>query len=374
MANVKNQRQQPGLKLPDFPWDSLANAKALAASHPDGLVNLSVGTPVDPVDPLIQAALTGAAAEPGYPQTIGTVQLREEIVASLARRYQMTGLTEAQVLPVIGTKEVIAQLPFYLGVGAGHTVVIPEVAYPTYEVGALLAGANVLRADSLLQIGPATPTLMFINSPSNPTGKVLGKEHLQKVVRWCQERGVILASDECYLGLNWAKERAYSILDPEICGGDHTNLLAIHSLSKTSNLASYRAGFVVGDQELIAELREVRKHAGLMVPYQIQAATVAALRDDAHETAQYQRYQARREKLAAAILAAGFQIDESAAGLYLWVTRDEPCRETVQWFAERGILVAPGDFYGPKGVNHVRVALTATDERIAAAAARLQQS
>ena len=212
----------------------------------------------------------------------------------------------------------------------------------------------------------------FINSPSNPTGKVLGLEHLRKVVGWAQERGVILASDECYLGLGWEDEHELiSILDPRVCGGDHTGLLAIHSLSKSSNLASYRAGYLAGDPVLISELLEVRKHAGLMVPGPIQAAMVAALEDDQQEQLQKLRYAQRRAKLFRALSRAGFTVDESAAGLYLWATRGRDCRDTVDWLAERGILVAPGDFYGPRGREHVRVSLTATDERVDAAVARL---
>ncbi|WP_067688314.1 succinyldiaminopimelate transaminase [Nocardia jejuensis] len=356
--------------LPDFPWDTIASVKAKAASYPDGIVDLSVGTPVDPVDPLIREALSSVAAVPGYPTTHGTPELREAVVTALARRFGITGVDPAAVLPVIGTKELIAGLPRLLGLGADDLVVIPEVAYPTYEVGALLAGTRILRADGLTRLGPESPALIYLNSPSNPTGKVLGVEHLRKVVQFARERGVIVASDECYLGLPW-EGRAVSILDDEVSGGDHTGLLAIHSLSKTSNLASYRAGFVTGDPELVAELLEVRKHSGMMLPFPIQAAMTAALGDDNHEADQRERYRARREVLRKALDHAGFRIDDSAAGLYLWSTRGEPCRVTLDWLAERGILAAPGEFYGPSGGEHVRIALTATDERIAAAAVRL---
>ncbi|TQM30739.1 succinyldiaminopimelate transaminase [Nocardia bhagyanarayanae] len=357
--------------LPDFPWDTIASVKARAAAHPDGIVDLSVGTPVDPVAPLIRAALNSVAEVPGYPTTHGTPELRAAAVDALKRRYGITGLDPAAVLPVIGTKELIAGLPRLLGLGSGDLVVIPEIAYPTYEVGALLAGAQVLRADGLTRLGPQTPALIYLNSPSNPTGRVLGIEHLRKVVSFARERGAIVASDECYLGLSW-DSRPYSILDPEVCDGDHTGLLAVHSLSKTSNLASYRAGFVAGDPELVAELLEVRKHSGMMVPYPIQAAMTAALGDDAHEGQQRERYRARREQLRNALAGAGFRIDHSEAGLYLWSTRGENCRTTLDWLAERGILAAPGDFYGPTAREHVRIALTASDERIAAAAERLR--
>ncbi|MGL4306724.1 MAG: succinyldiaminopimelate transaminase [Mycobacteriaceae bacterium] len=360
-------------RLPDFPWDSLAGAKAVASAHPDGIIDLSVGTPVDPVDPKIQQALASVAAEPGYPTTAGTRALREAAAAALARRYGVTGVSPEAVLPVIGTKELIAWLPTLLGVGSEDLVVIPELAYPTYEVGALLAHARIARADGLNQLGPESAAVVFINSPSNPTGKVLGVKHLRKVVDWARERGAIVVSDECYLGLCWEGETV-SILDPRVSGGDFTGLLAVHSLSKTSSLASYRAGFVTGDGQLVAELLQVRKHAGMIVPLPIQAAMTVALSDDEHENLQRERYRKRRDSLLAAVQSAGFTVDHSQAGLYLWATRGEPCRMTVEWFAERGILTAPGEFYGPSGAQYVRIALTANDERIAAAVQRLGES
>ncbi|MBO0855181.1 MAG: succinyldiaminopimelate transaminase [Nocardia sp.] len=356
--------------MPDFPWDTIAGAKARAAAHPGGIVDLSVGTPVDPVDPVIREALVSVAEVPGYPATYGTPELRAAAVAALDRRFGISGIDQAAVLPVIGTKELIAGLPRLLGLGSVDLVVIPEVAYPTYEVGALLAGARVLRADGMTRVGPENPALIYLNSPSNPTGRVLGVDHLRKVVAFARERGAIVASDECYLGLSWDAEPV-SILDPRVCEGDHTGLLAIHSLSKTSNLASYRAGFVTGDQDLVRELLEVRKHAGMIVPLPIQAAMTAALSHDEHESRQRERYRVRRDVLRKALEDNGFRIDHSEAGLYLWATRGENCRTTLDWLAERGILAAPGDFYGPTGGEHVRIGLTATDERIASAAERL---
>ncbi len=356
--------------LPEFPWDTLADVTAVARSHPDGIVDLSVGTPVDPVAPLIRDALAAASSAPGYPTTAGTPALRASAVAALSRRYDVTGLADDAVLPVIGTKELIAWLPTLLGLGPDDLIVVPELAYPTYEVGAQLAGAQVVRADSLTQLGPQSPALVYLNSPSNPTGKVLGVEHLRKVVGWARERGALIASDECYLGLGWDDEPV-SVLHPSVCDGDHTGLLAVHSLSKTSSLAGYRAGFVAGDPAVVAELLAVRKHAGMMVPTPVQAAMVAALDDDAHEREQRERYARRRAALLPALQSAGLTVDDSEAGLYIWATRGKPCRDTVAWLAQRGILVAPGEFYGPRGSEHVRVALTATDERISAAVQRL---
>ncbi|TLW89639.1 succinyldiaminopimelate transaminase [Saccharomonospora piscinae] len=356
--------------LPDFPWDSLAGDAATARAHPGGIVDLSVGTPVDPVADSIRAALASVSAVPGYPTTHGTPALREAAVAALRRRHGVVDVEPDAVLPTIGSKELVAWLPTLLGAGAGETVVIPELAYPTYEVGARLAGAHVARTDGLTALGPARPALLWLNSPANPTGRVLGVEHLRKVVEWARERGTVVVSDECYLALGWDADPV-SILHPEVHGGSLDGLLAVHSLSKSANLAGYRAGFVTGDPSLVRNLLAVRKHAGMIVPRPVQEAMTAALADDDALHGQRARYAARRAVLRPALERAGLRIDHSEAGLYLWATRGEPARDTVAWLAERGILVAPGTFYGPGGAEHVRVALTATDERIDEAANRL---
>jgi succinyldiaminopimelate transaminase len=356
-------------KLPDFPWDLLESAKAVAAAHPDGIVDLSIGTPVDPVPALIRAALAEASDAPGYPLTAGTPALRAAIAAWVAAACGASGMVG--VLPTIGSKELVAWLPTLLGVGPGDVVAIPSVCYPTYEVGVQLAGATVVRADSLTALGPGPRVrLIWINSPSNPTGQVLPLEHLRKVVAWGRERGVVVASDECYLSLGW-ETTPVSILSDEVCDGDYTGLLAVHSLSKRSNLAGYRAGFIAGDPQLVAELLAVRKHAGMIVPAPVQAAMVAALGDESHVASQRARYAARRTRLRDALVTAGFEITHSEAGLYLWSSRGEDCWKTVDWLAERGILAAPGTFYGPSANQQVRIALTVTDERAAAAVERL---
>jgi succinyldiaminopimelate transaminase len=357
-------------QLPDFPWDSLAEHAARARSHADGLVDLSVGTPVDPVPDKIRAALASVSDRAGYPTTHGTPELRQAAVEALGRRFGIGGVDPAAVLPTIGSKELVAWLPTLLGVHQGDLVVIPELAYPTYEVGALLAGAEVARADGLTMIGPRRPKIVWLNSPSNPTGKVLPVQHLRKVVEWARDRGTIVVSDECYLSLAWDTEPV-SVLDHAVNGGSLAGIIAVHSLSKSSSLAGYRAGFVTGDPSLVAKLLEIRKHAGMMVPRPVQEAMTAALSDDDHVDVQRERYRARRAVLRPALERAGFRIDHSEAGLYLWATRDEDAWQTVGWLAERGILVAPGTFYGPTGSQHVRVALTATDERVASAAGRL---
>jgi succinyldiaminopimelate transaminase len=357
-------------RLPDFPWDALVEYAERARAHPDGIVDLSIGTPVDPTPAVVRAALADAADSPGYPLTIGTVATRQACVDWLARRHGVTGLGLDGVLPTIGSKELVAALPSQLGIGPGDLVAWPGLAYPTYEVGAALAGARGVTVDALTSLGPETPALLWINSPSNPTGRVLPPEHLKKVVDWCRERGTVLVSDECYLECAW-DATPVSVLHPTVSGGSHEGILAVHSLSKRSNLAGYRCAFVAGDPALIGELLAVRKNLGLMMPGPQQAAMVAALDDDDHVVEQHARYAARRAKLREALETAGFRIDHSEASLYLWSTLDRDCWETVAWLADRGILVAPGSFYGTAGSRHVRVAFTATDERVDAAVARL---
>ncbi|MDT0307707.1 succinyldiaminopimelate transaminase [Streptomyces sp. DSM 44917] len=364
-------------RLPVFPWDRLEPYKSAAAGHPDGIVDLSVGTPVDPVPEPVRRALAAAADSPGYPTVWGTPRLREAILGWCGRRTGARGLDHANVLPVIGSKELVAGLPAQLGIGPGEKVAYPVPAYPTYEVGALLAGAEPVP----YRTGPGGPEptglenvpglrLLWLNSPSNPTGRVLGVPELRAVVAWARERGVLVVSDECYLELGWEAEPV-SVLHPEVCGGSAEGLVAVHSLSKRSNLAGYRAAFLAGDAAVLGELLAVRKHAGFMLPAPVQAAMVAALEDDAHAEEQRERYAARRAVLREALLGQGFSLRHSEASLYLWATRGEPCWETVGGLSKQGILVAPGEFYGPGGEEFVRVALTATDERIAAAVRRL---
>jgi succinyldiaminopimelate transaminase len=357
-------------RLPDFPWDLLAPYAEKARAHPDGIVDLSIGTPVDPTPEVVQQALRDATDSPGYPVTIGLPETRQACVDWLARRFGVTRLGLDGVMPSIGSKELIAGLPSHLGLGPGDLVVYPQMAYPTYEVGAALVGAETIATDSLTSVGPRRPAVVWVNSPSNPTGRVLPVPHLRKVVEWCRERGALLVSDECYLECAWETEPV-SVLHADVNDGSLEGILTVHSLSKRSNLAGYRCAFVAGDPAVVAELLAVRKNLGLMMPGPQQLAMIAALDDDAHVDDQHARYAVRRASLRAALDSAGFRIDHSEASLYLWATRDEPCWETVDWLAERGVLVAPGSFYGAAGARHVRVAFTATDERVAAGVKRL---
>jgi len=356
--------------LPDFPWDTIAADVALAASHPGGACDLSVGTPVDPTPAIGQAALRDAADSPGYPAVWGTPELRAAIQAYLLHRWGATGLTERGVLPVIGSKELVGWLPILAGVRPGDTVVIPELAYPTYAVGALMAGARIVTAGSPADVADQSPALVWTNSPANPDGHVDSAAQTAAWVAYARDKGALLAADECYGEFGWDAEPV-SVLDARVNGGSYDGLLGVYSLSKRSNLAGYRAGFVAGDATVVAGLLGLRKHLGMMVPSPVQAAMTVLLGDQSHVDEQRARYAARRTLLKNALVAAGFRIEGSQGGLYLWATRDEPGRVTAHWLATRGIIVAPGDFYGPAGAGFVRIALTATDERIAAAASRL---
>ena len=356
--------------LPDFPWDSLEPFKKQAADHPEGLIDLSVGSPVDDTPVIAQEALALAGNAPSYPLTAGTPELRAAIAGWWERRRNTGPLESAHVIPTIGSKEMVGLLPTILGLRPGDVVVIPEIAYPTYAIGAHLISATVVASDNPAD-WPANTALIWLNSPSNPTGSVTSIATLRLAVARARELGAVLASDECYSELPWAADTVPSLLDRDVTGGDLTGLLALYSTSKQSNLAGYRAGIMAGDSVLVDRILQVRKHLGLIPPAPIQAALAAVLGDDEHVARQKERYRARRDVLLPAVLAAGFVVDHSEAGLYLWATRGESALETVEWCAARGILVTPGYFYGEAGADHVRIALTATDEQIARAAARL---
>lgn len=360
------------LSLPDFPWDALEPFTQVAAAHPGGLVNLSVGSPVDDTPAVAQDALAAASNAPNYPLTAGAPALRAAIATWWERRRNTGPLESDQVIPTIGSKEMVGLLPTLLGLGPGDVVVIPSIAYPTYAIGALVAGATVVASDDPAA-WPSTTALVWLNSPSNPTGAVASVSQLRAAVVRARELGAVLASDECYAEMGWEHDTVASLLDLEVTGGDLSGLVALYSTSKQSNLAGYRAAIMAGDAALIDRVLQVRKHLGLIPPAPIQAALTAVLGDDVHVADQRERYRARREILMPAVRTAGFRIDHSEAGLYLWATRDENCWDTVAWWAERGILVTPGEFYGELGASHVRIALTATDAMISSAVARLSR-
>ena len=369
------------LDLPEFPWDQLAPAKARAAGHPGGICDLSVGTPVDDTPAFIREALAEASNAHGYPTVIGTAEVRDVILAWGARRH-MVDVGPGGVIPTIGSKEAVAWIPALLGVCAGDTVLVPEVAYPTYDIGARLAGATPVAVDPSAPERWPEAALVYLNSPGNPDGHVMSKDQLRAVVAWARAHGAVVVSDECYAALPWSEpyvsEGVPSLLDADVCDGDASGLLVLYSLSKQSNLAGYRAALIYGDPALVAPIVSVRKHSGLMVPAPVQHAMAVALHDTEHVERQRGVYAARRALLLDALTDVGLDVDpDSAAGLYLWVA--DPANPTDSWalvnrLADLGILVAPGDFYGTAAHGRVRVALTATDERVAAAAERIREA
>jgi succinyldiaminopimelate transaminase len=310
----------------------------------------------------VQAALTFASDAPGYPSTAGSQELRSAIADWC--RLHLSASGEFGVLPTIGSKELVAWLPTLLG---SRKVLFPEIAYPTYSVGAVIAGAEGLAVGDDPRDWPAAD-LVWLNSPSNPTGRVLDASQMRAALDWARQNSAVIASDECYFEFGWDR-KPVSIM--QVAGDDLSGVLAVHSTSKRSNLAGYRAAFVAGDAAIIQRLLEIRKHAGMIMPTPIQNAMIAALGDTEHVVMQRERYLRRREVLSKALVGAGFKIEHSEAGLYLWVTRGEDAMASVEWFATRGILVVPGTFYGAAGSRHVRITLTATDERVESAERRL---
>jgi succinyldiaminopimelate transaminase len=302
---------------------------------------------------------------PGYPLTTGSPDLRSAL-QEYCTSY-LGALGDFDVLPTIGSKELVALLPFLL---QAKRILIPEIAYPTYRVGGILANCEVIEVAIDASTWPTQNIDMaWINSPSNPTGRVQSPDELKAVISWSKSSEAVVASDECYLPFPDTKQ-GVSILS--LTSGDNTNILAVHSLSKRSNMAGYRGSFVAGGPSLIARLLEIRKHMGMMVPLPIQKSVTAALSDESHVVEQSERYRHRRQVMRDALTQAKFSIEYSEAGLYLWCTRGEEDWKSVEWFADKGIIVTPGRFYGDKGASHVRIALTATDAQIADAAQRIK--
>lgn len=322
-----------------------------AKKYQGGFIDLSQGTPVDPTPKFIQDALASASNSPSYPLTAGSEKLRSAIRDWATSNLGATG--EFDVLPVIGSKEFVALLPTFL---QSKTVLYPKVAYPTYLVGALMASAKAIPVEIDAKSWPVAD-LAWINSPSNPTGQVQTDSEILAAINWARENNSVVASDECYLSFS---KLSKSILAST--GGNNDGVLSVHSLSKRSNLAGYRAAFVIGDLKLIDQIRQIRKHAGLMVSLPVQQAMIAALSDNNHAIEQAERYARRRSRLISAFSEIGFTIEHSQAGLYVWCSKNEDCFKTVEWFANLGILVTPGSFYGSD--KFIRVALTTSDENI----------
>lgn len=364
-----------GFRPPPYPYDRLDELRAVADSLPGGCVDLSVGTPNDPPSEAVVRALAESGAERGYPFSVGSLRYREAAAWWMARRFHID-VDPAHIAACIGTKEFVAGLPHWLQLRtpSRDTVLYPAVSYPSYEMGAVLAGCRAVpvpvddqwRLDlSAIERRDAERALcLWVNTPGNPAG---GLDDLGAVARWGREHDVPVFSDECYVEFTWDGP-PHSILEH---GRD--GVVAVHSLSKRSNLAGARAGFYAGDPELVSYLGELRKHAGFMVPGPVQAAAIAALDDDAHVAAQRDRYHHRLERFRAVLAAIGVDTPMPGGGFYLFPAAPDGDA----WaFARRlavdgGVLVSPGEFYGKAAAHHVRIALVAPDERIELVAERL---
>ncbi len=373
------------LLLEPYPYDRLESLRAVAAEHPGGCVDLSVGDPTDPPPPAAVEALADSGAERSYPSSVGSLAVRRSAACWLERRFGIA-VAPDRLAACVGTKEFVTSLPHLLRLRRPErdTVLYPAVAYPSYAMGATLAGLRAVpvpldgkwRLDlaSVAAADAARALCLWVNSPGNPTGAL---EDLGTVATWGRERGVVVCSDECYAEYVWDQPRRAATAPPlegrTILSHGSDGVLAVHSLSKRSNFAGMRVGFYTGDAELVGFLAQARRHLGLMVPGPVQAAAVAALDDDAHVEAQRERYRRRLELLSGVFGGLGLEAPSSGGGFYLWV----PAPEGDAWAlarriaAEAGALVSPGEFYGPAGAGYVRVAAVASDERLALLAERL---
>ncbi|HET6953571.1 MAG TPA: aminotransferase class I/II-fold pyridoxal phosphate-dependent enzyme [Acidimicrobiales bacterium] len=357
-----------GFRPPPYPYDRLDGLRRKAEALAGGAVDLSIGTPCDPPADAVIEALATSGAERGYPPSVGTEPLRRAAAAWLARRFG-ADIDPAQVAACVGTKELVAGVPHWLRLRTPDrdTVLYPAISYPSYAMGATLAGCRAVPYAELSEIDPADAEralCLWVNSPANPTGELTD---LAAAARWGRDRGVPVLSDECYIEFTWRGPGR------TIVSEGSEGVLAVHSLSKRSNLAGLRVGFYAGDAELVHYLSELRKHAGFMVPGPAQAAAVAALGDDDHVDAQRDRYRRRLDLLAGALASIGIPCPRPAGAFYLWV----PAPGGDAWAlaqrlaTEGGAVVSPGEFYGPAGRGHVRIAVVQPDDRLALVARRL---
>jgi succinyldiaminopimelate transaminase len=370
-----------GFVPPPYPYDRLRALERLADSLPGGVVDCSIGTPCDPVpDVAVRAAAAALPNSMGYPPSAGSLPLREAAAAWIGRRFGVA-VDASHIGACVGTKELVAGLPHLLRLRNPQrdTVLYPAISYPSYEMGATLAGCRAvpiaLDADWHLDLASVSDAdaeralLLWVNEPGNPTSSSADAAHLAHVAEWARARGIVVASDECYA--EYAPQPA-TIL----ASGTH-NVLAMHSLSKRSNLAGMRIGFYAGDPDLVEYLVETRKHAGLMAPVPMQAAAAAALADDDHVAVQRARYTERRALAIDALAPLGLVHDGGPCLFYLWLRRadgaDDGWEIAAQLAHAAGLLVAPGDLYGPSGADHVRLALVQPRERFELAFSRLAE-
>ncbi len=375
-----------GFVPPPYPYDRLREIVALAAEHHDEVIDLSIGTPCDAPPPSVVDALASSGTERGYPPSIGTLPLRTAISRWFLHRLGVTVDPDTEVAACVGTKELVAGLPHLLRLRDPRrdTVLYPAVSYPTYEMGALLAGCRAvpvdvdegwrLRLDTVDPADAARALCLWVNTPGNPAGAL---DDLDAAAAWGRERGVVVCSDECYVEFTWAGDPVGAVARPgrSILRSGSSGVLAVHSLSKRSNLAGVRVGFYAGDAELVRYCSEIRKHQGLMVPGPAQAAGVAALSDDVHVVAQRERYLGRLGRLAAAFEWAGIDVELPEGGFYLWVPapRGDAWGLTRAMARAAGVVASPGEFYGEAAASHVRLAVVQPDDKVELAAARISR-
>ena len=374
MSSAGINRNQVGFEPPPYPYDRLDAYQKMASEFDGGIVDLSIGTPCDPPPQAVIDALAGSGSERGYPASIGSENLRRSIARWMGRRFSID-VPISRIAACIGTKEFVATTPQYMKLRrpGRDTVIYPAIAYPTYEMGATLAGLRALPVPmnaeghmdfaSLSEDDIARALMVWVNSPSNPTG---GLDDLKYAANWGRKHDVPVFSDECYTEFTWGTA-PQSILQHGLDG-----VVAVHSLSKRSNLAGVRVGFYSGDAEIVEYLKEVRKHAGFMVPGPAQAAGVAALDDDEHVRVQRDRYLSRLEMMAKTLTTwSGIDIALPSGGFYLWFNAGDAWEFTEKLAREGGALVSPGDFYGAGGSHNVRVAVVQPDAKLAMVAKRL---
>ncbi|HUR18050.1 MAG TPA: aminotransferase class I/II-fold pyridoxal phosphate-dependent enzyme [Acidimicrobiales bacterium] len=408
---------------PVYPYERLAGAQKLAQAHEGGMVDLSIGTPNDAPPPAVVAALSSSNAERGYPASVGNAGYREAASGWMQRRLGVT-VEPAAIYACVGTKEFVTTLPHWLNLRRPDldTVLYPSVSYPSYAMGATLAGCRAvtvpvdehwrLELSAIDAADAARALCLWVNTPGNPAGQV---EDVAAAAAWGRAHGVPVFSDECYVEFIWGATDAtarrvpirgvpHEVTEPgsgfdegstepaapgvrheegkpestrrTILEHGREGVVAVHSLSKRSNLAGLRAGFYAGDADITQYLSEVRKHVGMLVPGPVQAAGAVALGDDDHVEAQRGLYRERIQVFAGILGDIGVQAPEPEGGFYLWA----PAPDGDAWgFAERlardgGCLVSPGDLYGAAGAGHVRVALVQPVERLALVAERLAKA
>jgi succinyldiaminopimelate transaminase len=380
-----------GFVPPPYPYERLAPFQTQAAAVPGGIVDLSIGTPCDPLPAVVRDALVAALDSGiGYPPSVGTPALREAAAGWLERRGGLN-VSPDDVIACVGTKEFVASLPHWLRLRdpSRDTVLYPSVAYPSYEMGAIFAGCRAvpvaldedwhLDVSSVSGLDASRALLLWVNEPGNPTGSSADREHLASVVEWARRHGIVVAGDECYLEFAY-DEQGGRPQPASVLHGGFDGVLAVHSLSKRSNMAGMRVGFVAGDGDLVHYLGEVRKHAGFLVPGPVQAAAAAALCDDEHVEVQRARYWDRRVLVTKTLAEAGIVSEGGPSTFYLWCRAVDDAGRTDAgvdgWgitarLAAAGTLVSPGELYGEAGSPYVRLALVQPNDRLELAMQRI---